>query len=365
MLHVAGGDLYGGIERMLVTLAATRSDVLFQQFAVSPAGRLSRELRASGVDPLALPMARASRPLSVLGARREFGRTLSDLKPDAAIFHGSWTHALFAPVARERGALVAFWQHQPISHPRWPDRWAARTRPDITIANSRFTAAAPAFPGIRAAVIHCPVPAVAGMSAQRRRDGRAALGSRDTDVVVLMAARLERWKGHTVLLQAAKRLTNQHLKVWIAGGVQRAAEQPYFDQLQAEAGSVGVETRVSLLGEREDVPELMQMGDIYCQPNLEPEPFGIAIAEAMRAGLPCLVSNAGGAAELVDSECGILTAPGDADAVSTGLSRLAADAALRIQMGRAAAVRAARMTDPPGRLVELAAALTAKAAHAG
>jgi glycosyltransferase involved in cell wall biosynthesis len=350
---------------MLATLAAARSESLTQHFAVSPASRLSRELREAGTPPVALPRARASRPLSVLMARRDFGRTLADLQPDAAIFHGSWTHAIYATVARERGLLVAFWQHAPITNPGWPDRWAAWTAPDIVFANSRFTAAAPAFRGAHTQIIYCPVPVLPAISAAQRGAGRAALGARETDVVVLMAARLEAWKGHRVLIEAARLLADGAVKIWIAGGVQRPSEQAYFEQLQADVSASGVHASVSLIGERDDVAALMQLADVYCQPNTAPEPFGIAIAEAMRAGLPCVISNGGGAAELVDGECGILVTPGDAAGVSAAISRLAADPAQRGAMGRAASARAARMTDPAGRVAELAAALSIQPAHAG
>jgi glycosyltransferase involved in cell wall biosynthesis len=108
----------------------------------------------------------------------------------------------------------------------------------------------------------------------------------------------------------------------------------------------------------------MRQADVYCQPNLAPEPFGIAIAEAMRAGLPCVVSNTGGASELVDSTCGIPTAPGAVQDVAAAIDRLAADNGLRTGLGRAAADRAARLTDPAGRLAEIAAALEVEPAHA-
>ena len=364
VLHVAAGDLYGGIERMLATLAATKSDAVAQRFAVSPAGRLSRELQEIGAVPVPLRSARASRPLSVLAARRAFAQGLTDARPDAVVCHGSWTHAMFAAVARERGSVLVFWQHAPVVQPHWPDRWASRTQPDIAIANSRFTATAPVFPGVPTHVIHCPVPAPATLAVEARRAGRAALGARDGDVVVFMAARLEAWKGHAILIEAARSLSSAAVKIWIAGGVQRAAEQPYFDRLAAAVVAHGLRDSVSLLGERTDVAELLPLADVYCQPNTAPEPFGIAIAEAMRAGLPCVVSNNGGAVELVDAECGILTEPGDVDGVSRALSQLAADPGMRAAFGRAAAKRAATMTEPTGRLAELAAALRLQPVHA-
>jgi glycosyltransferase involved in cell wall biosynthesis len=357
-LHVAGGNVYGGIERMLATFAATPSRSLAQEFAVSPTGRLWRELRGLGVAPAALPPARASRPFSVLAARRSFARVLSDTNVDAAIFHGSWTHALFASVARERDVIVAFWQHAPIIQPRWPDRWAARIPPDVVIANSLFTAAAPAFIGAPIHVINCPVPETVGISREERKAGRAALGAGPDDVAVLMAARLEAWKGHQVLIDAVHFLRDDRLKVWIAGGVQRSTERSYHQELEQQIADAGLADSVALLGEREDVQSLMMFADIYCQPNCAPEPFGIAIAEAMRSGLPCVVSNTGGSAELVDNECAFLPSPGEPIDVAVAIARLAADPALRSRMGRAAAARGARMTDPEARLTEVAAALS-------
>jgi glycosyltransferase involved in cell wall biosynthesis len=342
---------------MLATFAATPSDCLVQQFAVSSDGRLWSELREIGVSPAALPPARASRPFSVLTARRAFARVLSDTGADAAIFHGSWTHAIFATVAREKDIIVAFWQHAPLVEPRWPDRWAARIPPDVVIANSLFTAAAPAFTDAPMHVINCPVGDLSRLSAEERCAGRAALGVSPDDVVVAMAARLEAWKGHKVLIEAVQLLKDDRLKVWIAGGIQQATEHSYYHEIERQIAEAGLQSTISLLGQRSDVHRLMALADIYCQPNSAPEPFGIAIAEAMRSGLPCVVSNTGGSAELVDIESAILTSPGDAIDVAVAIAKLAANAGLRARMGRAAAARASRMTDPSARLTEVAAAL--------
>ena len=330
---------------MLATFAATRDDRIQHWFAVSPASPLYRELRGVNARAVPLPAARASRPLSVLSARRQFSRTLADVNPDAAIFHGSWAYAMFAGVGREHAPLVVFWQHAPTVKPAWPDRWASWTRPDVLVANSRYTASAAAFSGLMPHVIHCPVAPIERLSSTERTSARARMGAGDGDVIVLMAARLEPWKGHAVLIEAARRVTSRSVKVWIAGGVQRPSEQAYFEELQRHAAADS-RSHVTLLGQRDDVHALMSIADVYCQPNSGPEPFGLSIAEAMSAALPCVVSRAGGAAELVDDESGILVVPGDAAAVARAIDALAADAALRSRMGSAARHRAASLTDP-------------------
>jgi glycosyltransferase involved in cell wall biosynthesis len=362
LLHVAAGNGYGGIERMLVTLAETPHRGLTQQFVVAFGGRLERELLGAGACVHRLPSPRASRPVMIWRARREFASVLVSVAPEAAIFHGAWPHAMFAAAARGKGVRVGFWQHQPIARPAWPDRWARRVRPDFTVFNSAFTQARPAFPDVPGAVIHCPVAAPREMDRSLRLRLRRELGASDADVVVLMAARLEKWKGHEVLLEAVRTLpASLRLRVWIAGGAQKQAEAQYFQRLAAIAGAPDLRGTVSLLGDRDDVPVLMGLADVYCQPNLRGEPFGIAIAEAMRAGLPCVVSAAGGAAELLDDSCGIVARAGDPSDVADALRQLAGDATLREEMGRSAMSRASQLTDPAGRLEELAAVIAAQA----
>lgn len=356
MLHVAAGNAYGGIERMLVTLASTAHPAVRQEFAVSFGGRLEQELREAGVVVHRLPSPRASRPLMIWRARRAFMTMQAKAAPDVTIFHSAWPHAMFAGTARAGGARICFWQHQPITTPAWPDRWARFVRPDVAVFNSRFTQARPAFADVPGRVIYCPVAGPSEVSPDERRALRASLAAADDDVVVLMAARFERWKGHEVLLKAAKLLPEgTPIRIWIAGASQ-ASESRYASELAAAASGLGA--RVSLLGERDDVPTLMQLADVYCQPNLKGEPFGIAIAEAMRAGLPCVVSAGGGAAELLDEACGVIVAPGDADAIAKALEQLAADPAARRRLGDAAERQASRLTDPAGRLMELADVLS-------
>ena len=364
LLHVTGGDVYGGIERMIATLASTEAPGVRQCVAASPGNRLWAELARLDVDVTPLPFARASRPLSVMAGRRAFSSLLQACKPDAVIFHGSWTHAMFARTARAHGSTLVFWQHAPVAGRGWLERWASRTRPDLQVANSRFTASAPAFPALPSRVIYCPVGPASPAPAALRHAVRGALGASDDDVVVLTAARFEAWKGHTVLIEAARLLRARPLKFWVAGGAQRLSERAYAAQLERQVADGRLQASVALLGDRTDVPALMRAADIYCQPNIAPEPFGVAIAEAMHAGLPSVVSRGGGAVELIDERSGCLTDPGNAPAVAAGIARLADDAAVRLRMGRAAAARAAELTDPRSRLADLIHLIAAAPANA-
>jgi glycosyltransferase involved in cell wall biosynthesis len=86
---------------------------------------------------------------------------------------------------------------------------------------------------------------------------------------------------------------------------------------------------------------------MYCQPNVRPEAFGISLVEALAAGLPVVTSDIGGACEIVDNSCGVLTPPGDVDALAAALRRVASDAGLRARLGAAAAVRPEALCNVP------------------
>jgi glycosyltransferase involved in cell wall biosynthesis len=276
---------------------------------------------------------------------------------DAVVTHGSWPHAVFAPVVRRAGVRLATAVHSDLSQPVWLDRQAARTPPEIVIANSRFTAAPAAklFPTARIEVVYLPVIApVVDKLADARREVREALGTKPETVVILQASRLEEWKGHTIHLDALSQLASQPAwEAWIAGGPQKPSEVLFLAALQRKVECAGIGNRVRFLGQRADVPKLMAAADVYCQPNTKPEPFGLAFVEALSAGLPVVTSEFGGAVEIVDETCGVLVPQGDAVAVGAALRDLVADAGRRRRLGDGGISRARQLNDPGDRLQDL------------
>ena len=127
-------------------------------------------------------------------------------------------------------------------------------------------------------------------------------------------------------------------------------------ELRTAANRAGIADRVRFLGQRADVPRLMAAADVFCQPNIGPEPFGIVFVEALYAGLPVVTSGFGGATEIVDKTCGVLTTPGDAEALAAALRSLIQDPSRRQTLGAAGPGRARSLCDP-ARQLNAAAAL--------
>lgn len=351
VLHVYSGNLRGGVESLLTTMAKHSAEIddLHLEFGLCFDGWLGNAIRDTGRVVHKIAPARFSRPWTVWRARARLGAIIADHGFDVVICHGCWAHALFAPVVRRAGLPLVFWPHD-VPHGRnWLERLAKRTRPDLVIANSRFTASSVPhlFPDIPALVVHNSVPPPQPVDvAKVRAEIRQELGAAPEDVVILCVARLHPLKGHRMLLRALARLRRSGWSCWIVGGVQQPGESEYLHELRSLAGVKEIHDRVRFLGQRDDVQCLMAAADIYCQPNIQPETFGNTFVEALYAGLPVVTSSIGGALEIVDTSCGILVAPGDESLLACELQRLIDDAARRQQLCAAGPARAAALSSP-------------------
>jgi glycosyltransferase involved in cell wall biosynthesis len=241
----------------------------------------------------------------------------------------------------------------------WLERWAGRTPPDLVVTNSRFMAESigGVFPGARVEEWHYPVPQP-DPDTSVRSSMRTGLGTPDGAVVILQVSRLERWKGQGVLLAALELLRDEPAwECWLAGGPQKAGEAEFLAELRSAVERAGIADRVRFLGQRADVPKLMAAADVFCQPNTGPEPFGIVFVDALYAGLPVITSGFGGATEIVDQTCGVLTTPGDSDAVAAALRGLIRDPSRRRELGAAGPGRAKGLCDAARQLNAVAALL--------
>ena len=346
ILHVAAGNLYGGVERILVEIARAAKPGT-HEFALSFDGRLARELDACGAKRHHLGEVRFSRPLTTWRARRRLAAVVRAGAPDVVVSHSPWSYALAAPALSSRPVL---WAHDALRGAHWTERRVAARPPELVICNSRYTERALAgwLSAARREVVYAPVGRP--RPASSRHGIRESLSVGGDTVVIVIASRFERWKGHADLLRAATGLPGDWT-IWIAGGAQRPHEREYEAELHALSRTPGLASRVMFLGERDDVADLLGAADIHCQPNTEPEPFGLALVEALHAGRPVVTTNAGGAREIVTPSCGVLIEPGDLQGLRAALEDLIANRSRRDALGEAGPARAQALCDP-GRQLE-------------
>jgi glycosyltransferase involved in cell wall biosynthesis len=242
----------------------------------------------------------------------------------------------------------------------WTERLAGRATPDLAICNSHFTRRSldALYTGIPSEVLYAPVEAPGPVDDDVRAEVRASLNTPAGSVVIAQACRSEAWKGHEQLLDALVALREVSGWVWWQiGGAQRPHERAFLSRLRDRAAREGIGDRVRWVGERSDVGRLLAAADVYCQPNLEPEPFGIAFIEALGAGLPVVTSRQGAAEEIVDGTCGVLVPPRQPGALAACLGALVANSSLRRHLAVTATRRAQRLCDPATQCQRLATTL--------
>jgi glycosyltransferase involved in cell wall biosynthesis len=363
VLHVSSGNLYGGVETALVALARFRQlcPAMQPEFALSFKGRLSQELLETGARVHQLGEARTRKPWTVWSARAHLRALLAEHSFDVVMCHMAWSMAMFGSTARRSGSRLAYWAHDAAKGSHWLERWAGRRSPDIVIGNSRYTEGTVPllFPQAPCKIIFYPVMPTQPPDAQRcRADIRQQLGATPATVAIIQVSRMEAWKGHHLHLDALAKLKDDPRWIcWMVGGAQRPAEQEYMREIQDKATRLGIGGRVRFLGQRSDVPNLLAAADIFSQPNLGAEPFGIVFIEALAAGLPVVTTAMGGPQEIIDESCGIVAPPGDADGVAAALRRLIDSADLRSRLGQHGPQRARDLCDPGSRIPDLYHAL--------
>lgn len=114
-----------------------------------------------------------------------------------------------------------------------------------------------------------------------------------------------------------------------------AGDGDLLDKCRAKVQSMG-NSRIKFIGYQGDIASLYLSADIYFQPSTY-ESQSIATIEAMKYGLPCIVSNCGGLVEnVIDGESGFVFALDDFDSVITKFNLLIHDNKLRNTMGQKA-----------------------------
>jgi glycosyltransferase involved in cell wall biosynthesis len=109
------------------------------------------------------------------------------------------------------------------------------------------------------------------------------------------------------------------LHLWIVGhGIMR-------EPLEVLVGKLGITEHVTFWGERLDVAHFFSGADVFTMSSVS-EGLPMSLLQAMSAGLPALVTNVGGMAEVVrNAHCGLYTPVGDGAAMADAIVELASD----------------------------------------
>jgi glycosyltransferase involved in cell wall biosynthesis len=329
VLHIITSLSRGGAEHMLYKLLGSMDRKRFDPVVVSmiPGGIYAEKIAALGVPVHTLGM-RAGIPIPWAFLRLR--QLVREIDPD--VVHGWMYHAAFIALlaAQGRPVIVAirnglsdigqekFLTRQVISGLGRISSGAAGICYNSRLSQQQHEAAG--YDGSWAQVIpngfDCtllqPAP---GM----RTTLRAILTLAPDDFVIGHLGRYHPVKDHHTLLVAFSLLFGDYPKAYLvmAGSRVNAANAALGNEIAA----LGLEGRVHLLGERDDVPDLINVFDVLANSSLS-EAFPNVLGEAMACAVPCVATNVGDSAFIIH-DTGTVVPPGDPKALAAALARMA------------------------------------------
>ncbi|MEE2996116.1 MAG: glycosyltransferase family 4 protein [Pseudomonadota bacterium] len=317
----------GGVERGTVDVTAALTAAGRRAVVVSSGGRLVPEIQRAGGEHFTLPV-NSKNPLTM---RRNVGalRKIVALKNVGLVHARSRAPAWSARLAAARANvpfMTTFHGTYKFNSPAKKAYNAIMAQGDRVIAISEFIARHVSevygVPENRIRIIPRGVDMAEfnpnAVSAERMIQLSQAWRLPDEAPVVMLPGRLTRWKGHSVLIEAARRLERPDVRVLMVGDSQGRTN--YRAELKAQIGRVGVEGIIHLTGPCRDMAAAYMLANVVVSASTDPEAFGRVAAEAQAMGRPVIASDHGGAREtVIESETGWLVPPGDADALAQAL----------------------------------------------
>jgi glycosyltransferase involved in cell wall biosynthesis len=292
----------------------------------------------------------------ILAYVRKLRRVIRELAPEVIHSNGFKMHVL-GMWAKPQGVPIIWHIHDYVSARPLMTHLLRHYAPhcELAVANSRSVAAdVTAVCGNRLQVktvyngidLDCFTPGGTTLDL----DALSGLGPAVPETIrVGMLATLAKWKGHETFLRAMALIPAElRVRGYVAGGAlyQTNGSQHSLAELQHLAGKLGVSDRVGFTGFVDEPAAVLRALDIVVHASTQPEPFGLVIVEGMACGRAVVVSEGGGARELIAIGTDALGhPPGDADALADCIIRLATDSNLRLSLGQAARSAAERRFD--------------------
>lgn len=326
VLPALGGS--GGVEHGTIEIATALQQAGIQNYVVSNGGVLVEKLKAMGVEHIQMPVHSKNPIMMFINAVR------------------------LSKVAKEKGVTL---MHVRSRAPAWPVKWASAWTgiPFMTTFHGVY--------GIKPKLFKKPYNSVmlAGKKViavsnhvknQILRDYetnpdkirvihrgvdenyvREITPAQTADFVkkykiptdkpiIMMQARLTKWKGQLALLEALTKMKHKSLTCILVGSHQGRLE--YVKELEAKIAKLPATMSVMMLGvlPRNEMPVIYKLSDIVAVVSLKPEPFGRATPEGQVMGSMVVAFNHGGAVEMVrEGETGFLVPPGDTKALAQKL----------------------------------------------
>ncbi|WP_246176676.1 glycosyltransferase family 4 protein [Parvibaculum sedimenti] len=329
----------GGAERTTIDMARAIIAAGGRAVVASSGGRLLNELIAAGGEHVDMDVHSKNPIIMALNVERL--TRLAEREKIDLIHARSRAPAWSALAAAHRLGLpfVTTYHSKVHEAPRLKVFYnSVMTRGDAVIANSSYTAE-------RIGRVHAPDPARLFVvprgvdtdyldEAAVEPERMAALRLRwnildDGRAIFLLPARISRWKGQKLAIQAAADLLSSGVtgfRLLLVGDAQ--GRNAFVKEVQDMIGDPDLARHVALVGHCDDMAAAYALSDVVLSPSIEAEPFGRVAVEAQSMRRPVIVSDAGGQRETVltpemtggiENATGLAVEPNDAKALAAAM----------------------------------------------
>ena len=331
----------GGAELSTVEIATAIVAGGGRAIVVTGGGRLAARIIEAGGEIIPFPAATKNPAQMMLNARALAAiirREHVDLV-HARSRAPAWT-ALSAARATKRPFITTYHGAYNEKGPLKRAYNSVMARGDIVIANSDYTAGLVqsryGTPKDRIRVIHRGVDQAtfdrSKIAPERTAKLQSAWNIKPGQQVILQAARLTKWKGQSVVIDAVAKLVKANptanLVAVFAGDDQ--GRTAYCDDLKRQIAALGLGSHVRLAGHVDDMPAAYALAAVSIIASVEPEAFGRTAIEAQMMGCPVIATCIGAPPETVlapprtdaTNRTGWLVAPGNATELAADLNEV-------------------------------------------
>lgn len=345
ILQVLPSLVTGGAERGAIDVALAAKEAGFRSYVASSGGPMVRELVRAGIEHFDLPMDSKN----LITMYRNVGR-LAELanRLNVDIIHArsrapAWS-AMYAARRAGRAFMTTFHATYNYDGPIKKLYNSIMVKGDRVIAISDFICDHMTrhynIDWARVRVIHRGIDLKIfdpqAVSAERVVKLATQWRLPDGVPVILMSGRLTRWKGQMLLLQALPEISDLQFRCLFVGADQ--GRTAYREELEAAAKRLGLDGRVHIVGDCNDMAAAYKLADVVVSASTDPEGFGRVAVEGQALGRPVIAPAHGAAPEQIEpGVTGWLFEPGNPHSVAKALREaLSLDAEARDRLHEAA-----------------------------
>jgi glycosyltransferase involved in cell wall biosynthesis len=318
VLQVLPELVSGGVERGTIEIAKAGVEAGFKMVVASAGGTMEKQLDAVGAKHVYAPL-ESKNPFTIFANKKQI-KWIIDSEGVDIVHARSRAPAWSAYLATKDGSakfITTF--HGTYGRKNAFKRWynGVMTKGERVIAISehisRHMKENYAVPDDRITLIHRGVDLdyfnPDAVSQERIDVLKEKWRLTESWPIILMPARVTRWKGHDLLISALALMDKGEDFYCVMVG-NAAGHEEYLSELNRGIGSAGLSDKVKIVAAVDDMPAAYAMAKIVVSASIEPEAFGRVAIEAQAMGKPIVATDLGGSKEtVIHGETGRLVSP--------------------------------------------------------